>query len=145
MNSREIIAKTYYERRSSEVSAPTPWNDLRSGLRQSYFSFADALLAALEAAGFVIEQGWRPIEEAPKDGDGTDVLIWTPEGLDISSYSPEEPDGQQSMGHDAGWWGLYTGADPGRHMGNPDSFREPECQPSDFRPLPAPPKERQGE
>ena len=29
---------------------------------------ADAILAALHAAGFVVERGWQPIETAPRDG-----------------------------------------------------------------------------
>ena len=86
---------------------------------------------------------WQPIETAPKDG--TPVLIWTPEGHDIASYSPREDDGQQSMGHDAGWWGCLTPADPGRHMGNPDYYREAECQPTHWMPLPEPPDHPEGD
>lgn len=32
---------------------------------------AAAILAALRTAGFVIEQGWQPIETAPMDGTST--------------------------------------------------------------------------
>ncbi len=35
---------------------------------------ARAILAALRTAGLVIEQGWQPIETAPRDG--REVLLW---------------------------------------------------------------------
>jgi hypothetical protein len=37
---------------------------------------ADELLAALAAAGFVVEQGWQPIETARTDG--TRIIAWFP-------------------------------------------------------------------
>ena len=81
---------------------------------------------------------WRTIDSAPKDG--TEILLWTPEGIDVSCWSELEEDGQQSMGHDAGFCGLLTCADPGRHMGNPEFFREAVNQPTHWMPLPEPPK-----
>lgn len=36
---------------------------------------ADAILAALSAAGLVVEQGWQPIETAPQDQM---VLVYAP-------------------------------------------------------------------
>lgn len=85
---------------------------------------ATAMILAYEKAR------WRPIAEAPHDRD---VEIWTPEGLDISRYSERREDGPDDMGHDAGWWGVCTPADPGRSMGNPEYRREPSCQPTHFR------------
>lgn len=81
---------------------------------------------------------WRNIKTAPHDG--TEVLIWTPDGIDISRYSERKEDGLDDMGHDAGWWGCATSAVPGRSMGNPAYFRDPECQPSHWMPLPKAPE-----
>ena len=86
---------------------------------------------------------WQPIETAPKDG--SQVLVWCDEGIDFGYYSKGEPDGVDSMGHDAGWWGIHQPIDPGRHMGNPEYFREAENQPWAWMPLPEPPYDEEGE
>jgi hypothetical protein len=86
---------------------------------------------------------WQPIETAPKDG--TEVLVWCDEGLDIASWSNEEPDGPDSMGHDAGWWGTRQPMDPGRHTGNPEYYRDAENQPWAWMPAPAAPYDTCGE
>jgi hypothetical protein len=86
---------------------------------------------------------WQPIETAPKDG--TQVLVWCDEGIDIARYSEREEDGVDSMGHDAGWWGIHQPMDPGRHMGNPEYFREAENQPWAWMPVPKPPYDDEGE
>lgn len=101
-------------------------------------------LGLLDGTNMLIP-GWRDISEAPKDGQ---CLVLTPEGQDISEYSEAEPDYPDQMGHDAGWWGMLTPADPGRSFGNPHYRREPTCQPTHFIPLssiPTPPETEQGQ
>ena len=101
---------------------------------------------ALEQAGLEVVESWRPIEEAPRKRPFTEPLpCWTPEGLDLCWYSEGEPDGPDSMGHDAGWWGCNTPCDPGRSFGNPDYQRPAECQPTMFFAIREPkPPEGQG-
>lgn len=90
---------------------------------------------AIEAMKAAMVQGWRSIGTAPKDG--TVVLIWNSEGMDLARWGDAEPDGPDSMGHDAGWWGLSF-AVPGRSFGNPDYMRDPQGQPSLWQPIAAP-------
>ena len=83
---------------------------------------ADAVLDALKAAGYVIEQDWQPIEKAPKDG--TRVLtICAGEG-EYPSVSHFRTDKRWCVG---GAWCPSGGNIP---WGN---------QPTHVRPLPSPP------
>lgn len=82
---------------------------------------ARAALTAADAAA------WRDISTAPKDRD--QVIVMTPDGLDICWWTDGEQDGPDSMGHDPGWWGLRSAA-PGKSFGNPDYFHDAVCQPT---------------
>lgn len=63
----------------------TSWDT--SGYVEARHETADAIIAALAAAGLVIEEGWRPISEAPRDG--TPVDLWIVGARDeVSFYAP---------------------------------------------------------
>ena len=47
--------------------------------------------------------------------EGMKVLIWNEEGPEIANYINAEPDGPDTMGHDAGWCGMH--AFPSRSFG----------------------------
>lgn len=86
---------------------------------------------------------WQPMSTYhPRFGD---VLVWCDEGYDISRFSEAEDDGPDSMGHDAGWWGVHQPMDPGRSIGNPEYFRPPQNQPWAWAPLLEPPFDEDGE
>jgi hypothetical protein len=76
---------------------------------------------------------WQPIETAPKDG--SDILAYHEEGIDICRYEERQEDGIDEMGHDGGWFGVRYSA-PGRSFGNPKYFREAQGQPTHWMPLP---------
>ena len=81
------------------------------------FKLPSAILAALRAAGFVIEQDWQPIETAPRD---CPVLRWCPENDD----SPAEAHVMQWY-EQADTWMVYG-------IGG--------FEPTHWRPLPTPPE-----
>ena len=80
---------------------------------------------------------WQPIETAPTDG--TNLLLYTEEGITQGQYLDPEPDGIDSMGHDGGWMSYDGYSFPGRSFGNPKYFNEPQGQPTHWQPLPEPP------
>ncbi len=84
---------------------------------------------------------WERIEnidvnEEPWNGE---VFGYGSEGSEVMRYYEPEPDGVDSMGHDGGWIGTY--AFPGRSIGNPKYFHEPQGQPTHVTPLPPPPED----
>lgn len=81
---------------------------------------------------------WQPIETAPKDG--TDLLLYTAEGITQGQYLDPEKDGPDSMGHDGGWMSYDGYSYPGRSFGNPKYFCDPQAQPTHWMPLPEPPE-----
>jgi hypothetical protein len=85
------------------------------------FKRPSAILAALAAAGHVIEQGWQPIGTAPKDG--TQVLVYA------RVLHPEK-------------WGIYLDPKICAASYHPDAGWCV-CEARDathWRPLPAPPE-----
>lgn len=56
MSARDVIA-CFLDHPSVFMGGPSERNQRK----------ADAILAALSAAGLVVEQGWQPIETAPRD------------------------------------------------------------------------------
>ena len=80
---------------------------------------AAAILAALNAAGFVVEQGWQPIETAPRDG--TRVLVYAP---------PVASSEYETARQRVDWWG------------EPDGWQmmRPRQPYTHWRPLPTPPE-----
>lgn len=86
-----------------------------------------AYLKALEGAGMVIEQGWQPIETAPKDG--TRILVSDSQLVSVCRWVPEV-----SRVH-------YEEAGPGWFCDTLQRIRAPAKwqQSLRWRPLPAPP------
>lgn len=76
----------------------------------------DAILSALSAAGYVVEQGWQDIATAPRDG------------VAILCYAPGTPD-RAAIRRTDYWW-IEMGAFA--HM-------KPVQPYTHWRPLPAPP------
>lgn len=142
VQSREAFAKIIYDAfpfSPYHGCAQKPeWTPGGNSFNQEEARRAADKILALGAA----QASWMPIETAPKDG--TEVLVWCDEGPDISQYGEREEDGSDSMGHDAGWWGTRQPMDPGRHMGNPEYFREAENQPWAWMPI-EPPYDAEGE
>lgn len=81
-------------------------------------STADAILSALTAAGYAVEQGWRTIDTAPRGG--TLLLCYAPAVLPDYSTSVQRLDR---------WEGKYAGF---AHMRPGQPYTH-------WRPLPAPP------
>jgi hypothetical protein len=84
---------------------------------------ARATIAALHAAGFVIEQDWQPIETAPTDG--TAVLCW-PFNYSSLFEGKAEPEIVIGFFSEDDWWCESTVA---------KTF-----DPTHWRPLPTPPQ-----
>ena len=79
-------------------------------------AYMDAILSALTAAGYVVEQGWRDIASAPRDG--TRVLCYAPAA-----------EGRASLVRNDYWWVQERGF---AHM-------RPDHPYTHWRPLPAAP------
>ena len=79
---------------------------------------------------------WKNIETAPKDG--IEIILWTPEGVDIGRYEKAEKkeDSCYSIDHDEGWISLGC-----RSTLWGTSNREPQNQPTHWIPLPKPPED----
>ena len=87
------------------------------------FKRPSAILAALRTAGFVIEQGWQPIETAPMDG--TRILAWITHRVSDNGKKVDIPTVVSWWGHDADCW-VEDGYDT--------------VHPTHWRPLPTPPE-----
>lgn len=83
-----------------------------------------AILSALSAAGWVVEQGWQPIETAPRDRR-KDENRGPPLQLFQRGFAPMTGCWFQMQGQKTGWWNVG---------GKPFS-------PTHWRPLPSPPQE----
>jgi len=88
---------------------------------------------------------WQPIETAPKDG--TRILLGEPrsaisDGIcTVGNWIDSLEDGQDYMGHDAGFIDVdYNDFNPSRSFGNP-SHRYTGVQPTHWMPLPDPPED----
>ena len=85
------------------------------------FSMTQAVLSALNEAGCVVEQGWQPIETAPKDG--TRILLFVPPyGASTGHYSPA----RSNWGEKASLWIAHA-------------VLNKEAAPTHWMPLPEPP------
>jgi hypothetical protein len=87
---------------------------------------------------------WQDISTAPKDGTIIMLGRLADEDCDAISipgfYEEALEDGQDYMGHDAGFVDMhYNDIIWGRSFGNP-SYRHPGRQPTHWCPLPEPPK-----
>lgn len=89
-------------------------------MKQVWRNYSERALTALEAAGYVIERGWRPIEEAPKDGSRI-LLDWngTRVGFFLDNSAKSIP-----------WAGWRV----------PSGDTQPSGRPTHFRHLPSPPE-----
>lgn len=105
MSARDVVAATQMACSSHTVGQLT----------------ADAILSALTAAGYVVEQGWQDIATAPRDG--TPVLAYAP-ATDPVKWAIDLPSLICAAAyHDDAGWCVCT-------------CREV----THWRPLPAPPK-----
>lgn len=93
-----------------------------------------AYLTALEAKGYVIEQGWQPIETAPRDG--TRVLLAVKPADTVDNWYGRTPP-------DVDGFGLFKHLDNG--WSTPGSGGWADFFFSGWRPLPEPPLAARGE
>tara|TARA_R110000868_G_scaffold411706_1_gene707776 strand:- start:14761 stop:15135 length:375 start_codon:yes stop_codon:yes gene_type:complete len=107
---------------------------------------ARVVIRELRAKGYAIEQGWRTIDSAPRDG--TAILIGTMEDeaqetaavSTLGWWQDAEDDGPDYMGTDGGFVDhAFSEFYPGRSFGNP-TYQRSGSQPTHWRPLMAPPK-----
>ncbi len=81
---------------------------------------------------------WQPIATAPKDG--TEVLLWTPEGVDVGEWTEQWGPCPDDPGNDGGWIGAKH-AQPGCTGVRREShyWREAVAQPTHWMPIPEAP------
>lgn len=133
----------------SEASfqAPTPTAPacvcmVDDGLVQEWVAKARAVAkskgynATAPATGAPAE-GWQPIATAPRDG--TAVLGYGSEGVEIMHYEEAWGPSIDDPGHDAGWVGLYAFPGTTRVRRESHYWREAQGQPTHWQPLPVPP------
>lgn len=82
MSARDVLAASLWLIDREIAGAPLPhpsWETFRENDPETamiYETQAGCHLAALSAAGWVVEQGWRTMETAPRDG--TRFIAWFP-------------------------------------------------------------------
>lgn len=136
----ERVAKAIYEVEAADDMYPESalaWEDFPS-LHGPFLRKARAAIAALHPTP---QEGWQPIETAPKDG--TEVLLYTPSGVCIGEWEPLEQDSPDQPGHNPGWYGTGHTSDPvmwGRSAEfgfvGPGYLYEEQNQPTHWMPLP---------
>ena len=105
-----------------------------NGVSRLHHDAVRAVLTALEAKGLVIEQGWQPIETAPKDG--TRVLLAVKPADTVDNWYGRTPP-------DVDGFGLFKHLDNG--WSTPGSGGWADFFFSGWRPLPEPPLAARGE
>lgn len=128
MSARDVLAASLWLIDREIAGAPLPhpsWETFRENDPETamiYETQAGCHLAALSAAGWVVEQGWQPIETAPRDG--TWIWCWHKEhrwqrvGMRSATSGPR-------------WYYSGTGF----------SAQYADDAPTHWRPLPAAPQE----
>lgn len=105
VSARDVLAASLWLIDREIAGAPLPhpsWETFRENDPETamiYETQAGCHLAALSAAGWVVEQGWQPIETAPRDGNkwGPWVRLYQPGFVPLSGR----------WFHDSasrGWW-----------------------------------------
>ena len=115
-DAREVISKAVYQTLCREDLADGTIT-MDSYVGNECTDYADAILSALNVAGYKVEEDWRPIETAPRNGKW--VLLWWPNITDVP-FTGYFSDGK--------WRGAPGG----------DTWSVEPC-PTHWRPLPAPP------
>lgn len=76
VGAQDVIAAAIWQYELEIAGAPAQvwqtWSQSDPETAAIYQTHAGCVLAALSAAGLVVEQGWQPIETAPRDG----TWIW---------------------------------------------------------------------
>lgn len=123
MSARDVLAASLWLIDREIAGAPLPhpsWETFRENDPETamiYETQAGCHLAALSAAGYAVEQGWQPIETAPRDGRR------------LLCYAPATEDRAAFVRND--YWWVSEGA--WAHMPRVHSYTH-------WRPLPTPPE-----
>lgn len=129
---REIVARAIAQAAEQNGGPPFDAIALTGGKHAlaNLYDEADAVLTALREAGALHE--WRPIEEAPKDGER--VLLWV---------EPHEDHwGTQKACAVIGNWVVWPDRERRTGMRDGWSWYGPaQCYPTHWMPLPTPPGE----
>lgn len=126
MSARDVLAASLWLIDREIAGAPLPhpsWETFRENDPETamiYETQAGCHLAALSAAGYAVEQGWQPIETAPRDG--ATIWAWNGEHCQMEWYGSPE-------------WSGWLHSDPLLSDADPDPV-----QPTHWRPLPAAPE-----
>lgn len=110
----EQMAKAAYDRWNAGIEDMEPrWDQLEASFLARMIEAHGAALLSLEQSGFMIVEGWKPIETAPENGER--ILIYH-----------EYEAAPHIVMSDVGWWRICR-----EHGARP---------PSGWMPLPSPPQ-----
>lgn len=141
MSARDVLAASLWLIDREIAGAPLPhpsWETFRENDPETamiYETQAGCHLAALAAAGWVVEQGWRTMETAPRDGTVIDLFCEGERWADCYWGLPDHCCGEAGQYCDSDWHRM-------KHGWIVCSINAPAgLKPTHWRPLPAAPQE----